>query len=95
MSCGLKRALGVEAPCESGACVFWRHADAESGMPQGCVLTHYRLTGCEADQTTRWLYDYKLSADRARIAAIMHEMRPMHVINAREPVAAGGWSRIA
>ncbi len=95
MSCGLKRALGVEAPCESGACVFWRHPDADSGMPEGCVLAHYRLTRCSSDQTTRWLYDYKLSTDRARVAAFLHQAHPVHVIGAREPATVGSWSRTA
>ncbi len=95
MSCGLKRVLGVEAQCEPGACVFWRCADAESGTPEGCVIAHYQLTGRTADRTTRWLYDYKLSADRARIAALMREIRSAEIVDAHEPTAADEWSRTA
>ncbi len=89
MSCGLKSTLGVEAPCDGSACVFWRHADGESGMREGCVLNHYQLTGTIADQTTRWLYDYKLSTERSRLAAYLHSVHSPHIVTSRKSAAIG------
>lgn len=82
MSCILKNAFGVEAPCEGCSCTYWRHADAKSGLPEGCALAHYALVGSYADTTTRWLYDYKIAVERTRLAAYLsgrttHPHRPV------------------
>ncbi len=69
--CGLKRSLGMHARCDSGRCVFWRHPDSEHGQERPmCVLERYDLANGKANQVTRWLFEYKVSRDRARIRKI-------------------------
>jgi|GEM_PF-3431209 len=90
MWCGLKHALGVEAPCEGCACTYWRSADTESGLPQGCALVHYALVGSTADATTRWLYDYKLSVERTQFAAYLNSRTFGHIAPRRRRVGVAG-----
>ena len=89
MRCALKRAFDIEAPCERCTCVYWREADSECYVGEGCVLVEYNLTGSSVDRTTRWLYEYKLSTDRARIAAYLHRVQPSHVIIGERASSAG------